>query len=100
MSSFADFVFDAGLAIQNLADFLSGRALRLGVAGLSGAGKTIFVTALVQHLTLAARVAAQGGKNPLPVFRVLAEGRLTGGHSNRSPTMRCRALPLRIIWRH
>jgi uncharacterized protein len=79
VSSFADFVFDAGLAIQNLADSLSGRALRLGVTGLSGAGKTIFVTALVQHLTLAARVAAQGGKNPLPVFRVQAEGRLVRG---------------------
>ncbi len=85
MPSFADFLFDTGLAIQNLAESLSGRALRLGVTGLSGAGKTIFVTALVQQLTLAARVAAQGGKNPLPVFRVHAEGRLVRGTIEPQP---------------
>ncbi len=85
MPSFADFLFDTGLAIQNLAESLSGRALRLGVTGLSGAGKTIFVTALVQQLTLAARVAAQGGKNPLPVFRVHAEGRLARGTIEPQP---------------
>lgn len=79
MPSLADFLFDAGLAIQNLAESLSGRPLRLGITGLSGAGKTIFVTALVQHLTLAARVAALGGKNVLPVFRVHADGRLVRG---------------------
>ena len=83
--SFADFLFDTGLAIQNLAESLSGRPLRLGVTGLSGAGKTIFVTALVQHLTLAARVAALGGKNPLPVFRVHAEGRLVRGAIQPQP---------------
>ena len=85
MPSFADFLFDAGLAIQNLAESLSGRPLRLGVTGLSGAGKTIFLTALVQHLTLAARVATLGGKNPLPVFRVHAEGRLVRGAIQPQP---------------
>ncbi len=85
MPSLADFLFDAGLAIQNLAESLSGRPLRLGVTGLSGAGKTIFVTALVQHLTLAARVAALGGKNPLPVFRVHDEGRLVRGGIEPQP---------------
>ncbi len=85
MPSLADFLFDAGLAIQNLAESLSGRPLRLGVTGLSGAGKTIFVTALVEHLTLAARVAALGGKNALPVFRVHAEGRLMRGTLEPQP---------------
>ncbi|MEW6436107.1 MAG: YcjX family protein [Pseudomonadota bacterium] len=85
MPSLADFLFDAGLAIQNLAESLSGRPLRLGVTGLSGAGKTIFVTALVQHLTLAARVATLGGKNALPVFRVHAEGRLVRGTIEPQP---------------
>lgn len=85
MPSLADFLFDAGLAIQNLAESLSGRPLRLGITGLSGAGKTIFVTALVQHLTLAARVAALGGKNVLPVFRVHADGRLVRGMIEPQP---------------
>ena len=85
MPSLADFLFDAGLAIQNLAESLSGRPLRLGVTGLSGAGKTIFVTALVQHLTLAARVATLGGKNVLPVFRVHADGRLVRGMIEPQP---------------
>jgi len=85
LPSLADFLFDAGLAIQNLAESLSGRPLRLGITGLSGAGKTIFVTALVQHLTLAARVAALGGKNVLPVFRVHADGRLVRGMIEPQP---------------
>jgi len=85
LPSLADFLFDAGLAIQNLAESLSGRPLRLGVTGLSGAGKTIFVTALVQHLTLAARVATLGGKNVLPVFRVHADGRLVRGMIEPQP---------------
>jgi uncharacterized protein len=85
LPSLADFLFDTGLAIQNLAESLGGRPLRLGVTGLSGAGKTIFVTALVQHLTLAARVAARGGKNALPVFRVHAEGRLVRGAIEPQP---------------
>lgn len=69
---------------QTLAEALSGHALRVGVTGLSGAGKTIFVTALVQHLTT---VAARGmqGKNPLPVFRVHAEGRLVRGFLEPQP---------------
>jgi uncharacterized protein len=85
LPSVAELLFEAGMAVQNLAGTLSGRTLRLGVTGLSGAGKTIFVTALVQHLTLAARLNAFGAKNPLPVFRVHAEGRLLGGSLNPQP---------------
>ncbi|HLH12037.1 MAG TPA: YcjX family protein [Methylovirgula sp.] len=85
MPSFSDIVFEAGIAARSLADLLTGRSLRLGVTGLSGAGKTIFVTALVQHLTLAARLAELGTKNPLPVFRVHAEGRLVGARLEPQP---------------
>jgi predicted YcjX-like family ATPase len=76
LPSFAEILLDAQIAAQSLADYVSGRALRLGVTGLSRAGKTIFITAMAQHLTLAARMAALKQKNPLPVFRVHAEGRL------------------------
>src|ERR1700730_18196536 len=41
--------------------------VRLGVTGLSGAGKTVFITALVHHLL-------HGGR--LPVFEALAGGRI------------------------
>jgi predicted YcjX-like family ATPase len=85
LPSFSDILFEASLAARSLAENLSGRTLRLGVTGLAGAGKTIFVTALVQHLTLAARRAALGAKTPLPVFRVHAEGRLLAGRLEPQP---------------
>ncbi len=85
MPSFSDLFHEAGIAARSLAELFSGRPLRLGVTGLAGAGKTIFVTALVQHLTLAARLAALGEKNPLPVFRVHAEGRFMGGRLEPQP---------------
>ncbi|MGB8277320.1 MAG: YcjX family protein [Methylovirgula sp.] len=84
MPSLVDLLFEVQGAAQSFAETLSGRVLRLGVTGLSGAGKTIFVTALVHHLT---SVGARGlrGKNPLPVFRVHAEGRLTRGFLEPQP---------------
>jgi uncharacterized protein len=84
LPSLVDILFEVQSAAQSLAETLSGRSLRLGVTGLSGAGKTIFVTALVQHLTsLTAR--SRRGKNPLPVFRVHAEGRLIRGFLEPQP---------------
>ncbi|MCI4677896.1 YcjX family protein [Rhodoblastus acidophilus] len=62
-----------------------GRGLRLGVTGLSRAGKTVFITALAQQLTTLANVAAEGRKNPLPVFRLAAEGRLISGRLEPQP---------------
>lgn len=49
------------------------RHLRLGVTGLSGAGKTAFITSLVHQLTW--------GDQPqhLPFFSVVAQGRYLGG---------------------
>ena len=68
MSFLAAFTLDAQIAARSLADYVGGTGLRLGVTGLSRAGKTVFITALVHNLT-------QGGR--LPVFRVTAENRLT-----------------------
>ena len=67
MSLLDDIALEARIAARGLADYMSGGALRLGVTGLSRAGKTVFITSLVHNLT-------RGGK--LPVFRVQAEGRL------------------------
>jgi predicted YcjX-like family ATPase len=50
--------------------------VRLGVTGLSRAGKTVFITALVQALV-------QGGR--LPVFRAQAEGRIAGAALSPQP---------------
>eukprot|EP01037_Dinobryon_pediforme_P013373 gene13373-13488_t len=57
----------ARVAAASLLDFASGNSVRLGVTGLSRAGKTIFIASLVHNLI-------HNGK--LPVFRVHAEGRL------------------------
>jgi predicted YcjX-like family ATPase len=75
----SDLLFEARISAQSLNDYFTGKGLRLGVTGLSRSGKTVFILALVQHLTRAASVALRGGKNALPVFRVHAEGRLMRG---------------------
>jgi hypothetical protein len=65
-------LFDGGrIAAGGLRDFAAGfvsPALRLGVTGLSRAGKTVFITALVQALL-------KGGR--LPAFEAMAQGRIT-----------------------
>ena len=58
-------------ALANAGDFAMGMAtptLRLGVTGLSRAGKTVFITALVHNLV-------NGGR--LPLFEVVSRGRLS-----------------------
>ena len=63
---------EIGIALANLADAATGAftpTLRLGVTGLSRAGKTIFITALVHNLLT-------GGR--LPGFAALTEGRFIG----------------------
>lgn len=60
----------ARTALANASDFAMGLAtptLRLGVTGLSRAGKTVFITALVHNLI-------NGGR--LPLFEPVARGRL------------------------
>ena len=75
MSILSDFLFETRIAASSLADYVTGTGLRLGVTGLSRAGKTVFITALVQNL-LRASTAAKDGERALPVFRIHAEGRL------------------------
>ena len=55
---------------------MTGTGLRLGVTGLSRAGKTVFITALVHNLM-------RGGR--LPVLRAHAEGRLIGARLEPQP---------------
>ncbi len=71
MSLLSDLAFEARVTARSVADYVTGNGLRLGVTGLSRAGKTVFITALVQALT------ARGSR--LPVFRTAAEGRIARG---------------------
>ncbi|HVB88989.1 MAG TPA: YcjX family protein [Beijerinckiaceae bacterium] len=83
MPSFSDLVFETGLAARSLGDYMRGGALRLGVTGLSRAGKTIFITALVHDLLRLATAAR--ARNPFPVLRVAAEGRLVRASLDPQP---------------
>mgnify|MGYP001347554541 CR=1 FL=1 len=66
----SDWTDTARLASASLFDYLASFSmptLRIGVTGLSRAGKTVFITALVHALV---------GGGRLPVFRAAAEGRI------------------------
>src|SRR5476649_2671967 len=68
--SFSDIVEEARLSARALLDYggqLFNPTVRLGVTGLSRAGKTVFITALIHGLT-------RGGR--FPVFEPLASGRI------------------------
>jgi len=72
-------VDELGIALSNLADNTTGAlvpTLKLGVTGLSRAGKTIFITALVHNLLTQGR---------LPGFAPLAEGRFIGARLAEYP---------------
>ncbi|MGO8848056.1 MAG: YcjX family protein, partial [Methylocella sp.] len=85
MPLISDLLFEARAAAQSLATLAAGPHIRLGVTGLSRAGKTVFITALIEHLTKAASPASRGRRNTLPVFRVHAEGRLIGATLEPQP---------------
>jgi len=75
-TSFTD---EIGIALGNLADATTGAftpTVRLGVTGLSRAGKTIFITALIHNLL-------SGGR--LPGFAPMAEGRFIGARLAQYP---------------
>ena len=76
MSRITDFTQDARIAARSLADYVTGGSLRLGVTGLSRAGKTVFITALVHNLM-------RGGR--LPVLQAHAQGRLIGARLEHQP---------------
>lgn len=70
---------ELGIALGNLADAATGTVaptLRIGVTGLSRAGKTIFITALIHNLLTGAR---------LPGFAPMADGRLIGAKLAEHP---------------
>ena len=69
------------LAFDNLADLATGLVsptLRFGVTGLSRAGKTVFITALVHNLV-------RGGR--LPLFEAHASGRIASAALKPQPNM-------------
>ncbi|UJQ95436.1 YcjX family protein [Mariluticola halotolerans] len=75
----ANIVDEVGIALGNLGDAATGMftpTLRLGVTGLSRAGKTIFITALIHNLLTNSR---------MPGFGPLADGRLIGAQLTEHP---------------
>jgi len=76
---FSEMVEEARISARALLDFSEGLfnpTLRLGVTGLSRAGKTVFITALIHGLT-------RGGR--FPVFEPFASGRIARSHLEPQP---------------
>src|SRR3977135_4563117 len=76
---FQDIVEEARLSARALLDYgdsFFNPTVRLGVTGLSRAGKTVFITALVHGLS-------RGGR--FPVFESLATGRIARAHLEPQP---------------
>jgi uncharacterized protein len=77
--SFTDIVEEARLSARALLDYgdhFFNPTVRLGVTGLSRAGKTVFITALVHGLT-------RGGR--FPIFEPYATGRIAGARLEPQP---------------
>ena len=88
--SFSDIVEEARLSARALWDYgdhFFNPTVRLGVTGLSRAGKTVFITALIHGLT-------RGGR--FPVFEPFATGRIARAGSSPSLTTPCRGSTMRI----
>jgi predicted YcjX-like family ATPase len=76
---FTGFFDETRVALGSMADAATGIVsprVRLGVTGLSRAGKTVFITALVHNLL-------HGGR--LPLFNASAEGRITRAYLEPQP---------------
>src|SRR5690606_8284839 len=76
---FTDIVEEARITARAITEYgahLLNPTIRLGVTGLSRAGKTVFVTALVHGIV-------RGGR--LPVFEALASGRVAGARLEPQP---------------
>lgn len=79
MTGVNDITDEARIVFDNLVETLGGSttpALRLGVTGLSRAGKTVFITALVHNLI-------HGGR--LPLFEAHSTGRLSSAGLQPQP---------------
>ncbi|MEO1067122.1 MAG: YcjX family protein, partial [Pseudomonadota bacterium] len=76
LTTFGD---DARIAFENLGDFAASFVnpnVRLGVTGLSRAGKTVFITALIHNLLNQGR---------LPLFSPMADGRIARSYLQPQP---------------
>ncbi|QIR14179.1 YcjX family protein [Shewanella aestuarii] len=69
---------------QSIVHRSSDRHVRLAVTGLSGAGKTAFITGLVNQLLHA---GINYDKNPLPLWQVARDGRLLGVKRTLQPDL-------------
>ena len=81
MSGITSLADEALIALDNIQDTatnLFSPTLRLGVTGLSRAGKTVFITSLVHNLT-------KGGR--MPLFEAKASGRLAKAELMPQPSM-------------
>ena len=77
--SWGDIIDQGKIAAGGLRDFannLNAPTIRLGVTGLSRAGKTVFITSLIHALLKQAR---------LPVFEAQAQGRITKAYLEPQP---------------
>ncbi|OCJ04272.1 amino acid regulated cytosolic protein [Rhizobium sp. AC44/96] len=77
--SLTSFTDDARIALDTLSDRASGLinpTVRLGVTGLSRAGKTVFISSLVHNLL-------HGGR--LPLFEAMQSGRISGARLEQQP---------------
>ncbi|MFK5979091.1 MAG: YcjX family protein [Rhizobiaceae bacterium] len=81
MSNITNLTDDALIAFDNLSDMASNLvspSIRLGITGLSRAGKTVFITSLVHNLI-------HGGR--LPMFGPYASGRIAQAMLQPQPSM-------------
>jgi predicted YcjX-like family ATPase len=79
VSTLTDLIEQARLAARSMVEYGEGLirpTVRLGITGLSRAGKTVFITALVHGLV-------RGGR--FPVFEALAEGRIARARLSPQP---------------
>jgi uncharacterized protein len=79
VASFSDLLEQTRLAARAVAEYggsLFNPTVRLGITGLSRAGKTVFITALVHGLV-------RGGR--FPVFEAQNEGRIVGARLSPQP---------------
>ena len=84
MATLTDFIEETRLAARALMEYgenLITPTVRLGITGLSRAGKTVFITALVHGLVRNGR---------FPVFEARRKGGWRGRGFRRSRTTRCR----------
>ena len=79
---------------QQFGQRLLDRHLRLGITGLSGAGKTAFITSLVQQLT------GPVTEVRLPFFSPLREQRYLGGRLQTQQTMQTPRFPFEQNLQH